>query len=201
MLVRDAIGKAVLSAASSVAVSAAVKLEFFAAINASARSAVLQMHGVGGEIVDAHPGALVGVGDRAAVLQSPLSGGADGAVDTARARRRGRDDAGAILLERRRNLHHHRDVELARAIVGVGEVLGARDLAFAQGVGAGRCRCSGQRASRSRPSRVDVDERAVVVVDREPAQFRGRRGRRVGDGQAPRRGDRTCRGPRSGGRR
>ena len=110
-------------------------------------------------------------------------------------RRRGRDDTGAFLLERCRNLHHHRDVELARAIIGVGPTLGARSSLRP------RCRrrshrCWGQRRPVATLHVIDVDERAVVVVDREPAQFRGRQGRRVGDARR-RRGGRTCRDPRS----
>ncbi len=58
--------------------------------------AVLQIDGVGREIVNAGAGALVGVGDRAAVLQAPFAGAADRAVDAARAGRRRRDDAGGF---------------------------------------------------------------------------------------------------------
>jgi hypothetical protein len=75
-------------------VSVAVKLEFLRRLPHRA-NAVLQMHSVGGEIVDAHPGAFVGVGDRAAVLQSPLSGRSDGTVDAARA-----DDAAVTIQGR-----------------------------------------------------------------------------------------------------
>src|SRR5690606_36302985 len=96
--------------------------------------AAYQIHGVGLQVVHAHAGALVGVGDGAAALEAPLARGRDRPVDAARAGGGGGDDAGVGRVERGRYVHHQGDVLLAGAVVGVGEVLVPGDSAFAQGV-------------------------------------------------------------------
>src|SRR5438477_84487 len=70
---------------------------------------------------DAHPAALVGVGDGAAVLEAPVSRCGDGAVYPARSRRRAGHDARFVLIEARGHLHHHGDVDATGAVVVVGE--------------------------------------------------------------------------------
>ena len=88
----------------------------------------------------------------------------------------------ARLVERGRDLHHQRHVLLAGAVVVVREVFGAGDLAFAQRVAAADVDVRPvERAVAALGA--DVEDRAVVVEDREPPQLggggRGRvRGRR-----------------------
>ena len=143
-----------------------------------AAHAVLQVHGVGRKIVRSHPRALVGVGDRASALQAPLASRADRTVNAARARGRRRHDARPALAERCGDLHHQRDVQLPAAVVRIGDVLGAGDLAFAQRVGAGQVDVrTVQRAEA--PLGIHVEQGAIVVVDREPSQLRRRRRDRV----------------------
>src|SRR5207253_1478642 len=97
---------------------------------------VQDVHRVRREIVDAHPAALVGICHRATVLEPPLARGGDLAVDASRAGRGGGDDARAVRVEARRDLHHHGRVHLPCAVVVEGERILARDLAFAKGVAA-----------------------------------------------------------------
>jgi hypothetical protein len=73
------------------------------------------------------------------------------------------------------DLHHERHVLAPGAVVRIGDVLLAGDLAFARGDDAvGVHVRSVERAVAA--VRGDVHERAVVVVDRDPAKLR--RGRR-----------------------
>src|ERR1700682_6459259 len=56
--------------------------------------------GVPLKIMETGAGSLVGIGDDAAMLQAPLAGRADRAIDTARAARRGSDHAWIVRVER-----------------------------------------------------------------------------------------------------
>ncbi|GAA0807917.1 hypothetical protein GCM10009078_48510 [Cupriavidus gilardii] len=146
---------------------------------AAGAGAVDQRDGVVGEILRRGAGALVGIGHRAAALQPPFAG-RDAAVDAARAGRRGGDQARPRGIEAGRDLHHHRDVLPAAAVVGVGQILDAGDLALAAGDIALRIDIgSVQRAVAAR--RADIDQRLVVAPDRIAAQLGA--GRRVGIGR------------------
>ena len=147
---------------------------------------VLQGHRVRGQVVHVRPGALVGVGHRAAALEAPLARGADRAVDAPRARRRGGDDARPVPVPGRGDLHHERDVATgagwpasAGPRIGEGQVLGARDLPLAEGVVARRVDVGPEQGAVAALG-IDVDQRGVVAEDREPAQLGGRGRHRVG---------------------
>ena len=149
-----------------------------------------QVHGVGLQIVRAGAGALVGIGDGAAALEAPLAGGRDRPVDAARTGRGRGNDAGIRRDERVRDLHHHGDVALATAALLVGDVFVAGDLSFACRDGAVRRHVrSVERAVAA--ARRRVDQRAIVVVDREPAQFLRSRIQRVDESRR----QRDCRVP------
>ena len=140
--------------------------------------AVDQRHGVVLQVVRGSACALVGVRHGAAALQGPFAGGNAG-VDAARTRGRGRDDARVLCIEAGGHLHHERDISLAGAVVGIGDVFGAWHLAFAGGDVAGRVHVravQGAKAARGG----HVEHGAVVGVDRGAAQLGGRRSQGVG---------------------
>src|SRR5207253_4323490 len=90
------------------------------------------------------------------------------------------DDAWILGIDRSGNLRHQSHVLRAGTVVGVGDVLGARDLA----VGGGHVAIDVdvrpvERAVTS--VRIDIDQGAVVVVDRKPPQLGRRWIRRIGD--------------------
>ncbi len=146
---------------------------------AAGAGAVDQRDGVVGEIVRRGAGTLVGIGHRAAALQAPFAG-RDTAVDAARAGRRGGDQARPRGIEAGRDLHHHRNVLPAAAVVGIGQILDAGDLALAAGDVALRVDVGPvQRAVAARGA--DIDQRLVVAPDRVAAQLGA--GRRVGIGR------------------
>jgi hypothetical protein len=134
------------------------------------------VHRVAGEVVEAGAGALVGVGHRAAALQAPLARSADRAVDAARARRAGGDDAGVLRIEPLGQLHHQ------RGAVEQGQVLVAGDLAFAQRVLAREVDVRAVEDAVA-AGRAHVGERAVVGVDRAAAQLGQRRALGVAHGR------------------
>ena len=139
--------------------------------------------GVGCEIVYADASAFVGIRDDAAVFEAPLTRCADRAVDAAGAARCGCDDARILGIERGGNLRHQSHVLRAGAVVGVGDVLGACDLALggervAVDVDVGPV----ERAVTS--AGIDIDQRSVVVVDREPAQLGRSRIHRIGNSRS-----------------
>ena len=91
--------------------------------------AVDQTDAIGREIVQSITGAFVGISDSAAVFEPPFARCADSPVDAPRAGRWGRDDAGASQIESAGYLNHQGDVFSPAAVIGVGEVFAARDLA------------------------------------------------------------------------
>ena len=116
----------------------------------------------------ADAGAFVSIRDDAAVFEAPLTRCADRAVDAAGAARCGCDDARILGIEPSGNLRHQSNVLRAGAVVGVGDVLDAGDLALGGGhVAIGVDVGPVERAVA--PIGIDVDQRAVVVVDGEPA--------------------------------
>ena len=136
--------------------------------------AVLQIDAVVFKHIQARAGTLVRIRHGAALLQAPLAGAADGAIDAARAARRARDDAGTVRVEAGRHLHHQGDILLARAIIGIGDVFAARHQALA------RAHVSGRIHVRSVQGAIaavggNVEHGAVVGVDRIAAQFERRR--------------------------
>ncbi|MNK93622.1 hypothetical protein D3C87_1137930 [compost metagenome] len=136
--------------------------------------AVDQRHGVRVEVVRRRAGALVGVGHGTATLEAPFAD-RNPAVDAARARRGGRDQARIGGVEIGRDLRHDRHVLLAGAIVGKGDVLGTGHLALAgRDVALGIHVRPVQRAVATQ--RVGIDDGAVVIEDGDAAQL-GRRGR------------------------
>ena len=136
--------------------------------------AVLQVDAVVLEHVQARTGTLVRIRDGAALFQAPFAGTADGAVDSARAARRARDDAGAVRVEAGRHLHHQGDVLLARAIVRIGDVFAARHQALPRADIAG---CIHVGAVQGAIAAVggDVEHGAVIGVDGVAAQLGRRR--------------------------
>ncbi len=126
-------------------------------------------------------GALVGVGDRAALRQAPGAGHRDGAVDAARTRRGGDHHAAPLQIETIGHLHQYAMRLLRagqcrqRAVLASGHRGGAAvDLAVTAGGG-------------------QIGDAAPVVPECAPAQFRrgrmggvgeGRRGHRLQAGQA-----------------
>ena len=152
--------------------------------------AVLQGDGVRSQVVRAGAGALVGISNGALALQAPFASG-NRAINAARARRGGSDDAGVVDVEAVRNLHEQHDVLLPCAVVGVSHVFGAGDHAGAlRDVAAGIDVRAIERAVAALGRR--VDQRSVVGVDRQAAQLgcRGRRG--VGDGRRGGRSQAAC---------
>ena len=74
------------------------------------------------------------------------------------------------IVERRGHLHHQRHVELGRAVVRVGHVLGACDLAFAEGVVAVDVDVRPVEGAKAALG-VYLDQDAVIVVEGQPAQL------------------------------
>ena len=134
------------------------------------------------QIVRAGARALVRVGDRASVIEAPLAGRGDGAIDPARAGGGGGDDAGRFRVEAVRHLHHHSDVFSARAVVGKGDELGAGNQALAQGVFALRVDVRAVEHAVA-AARGEVHQRPIVVVDGQRAELGDRRVLRVGEGR------------------
>ena len=131
--------------------------------------------GVALKVVGAGAGALVGVGDRASPFEAPLARRADGSVHAARSRGGCRDDAGPGRIEGVRDLHHEGNVLIAVPAAGEGEILCAEDPALRVGGGRGDQRPVEPAVAAAIG---DVDQGAVVVVDRQGAKlFRRRRGR------------------------
>ena len=132
-----------------------------------------QVHCVVLQIMCAGAGAFVRVGDGAAVLKAPFPGGRDRAVDAARAGRRRRDDATRRRHEAVRYLNHHGDAIAPVPAPLEGDVFVARDQALAR---CHRAVCHHVRAIKRAvaTTRRRIDQGAVIVVDREPAQFLGR---------------------------
>ncbi len=125
-------------------------------------------------------GALVGVGDRAAVLEAPFAGGRDRAVDAARAGGGRRDDAAVRRIVAVRDLHHHGHARApAMASPLEGDVFVAGDQAFARGHGAVRRDVRPVQHAVA-AARRRIDQGAVVVIDREPPQFLGGGVERIG---------------------
>jgi hypothetical protein len=171
-------GVAALKAARWPSEIGAMKLASSPAVGALAAQ---QVDGVVLQIVRAGAGALVGVGDGAAVLQPPFAGGGDRAVDPARARGGRGHDAGVQGIEVVRHLDHAGDA--LAPVLGplVGDVFKTCDLALV--VRDGPVRLDVRPVERAvAAARRRVDQGAVVVVDREPAQLLHGRLGRVGDG-------------------
>ena len=138
------------------------------------------------EVVDAHSAALVRVGHRASVLESPLPGGGDRAVHAPGSRRGRRHDAGIVPIEARGDLHHQGRVDAPAPVVVVGEPLFTGDHALRRRrVPAGVDVRTVQRAVTSGDG--DVHQRAVVRVDRPGPQLG--RGRWIRQGRRPGRRD------------
>ncbi len=135
--------------------------------------AVDQRHRVVLQVVRRRARPLVVERHGAALLEAPL-GGRDGAVDAARARRRGRQDARRGGIEAGRDLDDQRHAPPSRAVVAEGRVLGAADVAVA---GERRAVVAHLRAVEHAEAarRGGVDERAVAGVDRQAPQLRRRR--------------------------
>ena len=149
-------------------------------------SPVHQVHGIPGHVVHAHSASLVRVRHRAAVLESPFACRGDRAVDAPGTRRRAGDDARVVHVEAGRDLHHHRGVHLARALVVVRDRFLAGDLPFAQGIAALRIDVGAvEHAVATRGGR--VHQRAVVLVDGQPAQLRGGGAGRIREARGRRR--------------
>ena len=158
-----------------------------AGVGGGVTDAVDLIDGVVPQVMDAHPAALVGVGDGAAVLEAPVSRCGDAAVYPARSRRRAGHDARFVLIEARGHLHHHGDVDATGAVVVVGKPFFTGDPA---------------RVERGIPVHVDVravqggvaavedgiHERAVVHVDRSSPQLRCRGIRRIDESRRRRSG-------------
>src|SRR5262245_66689057 len=68
--------------------------------------------------MSAGAGTLVGIGYGAAMLEAPLAGGGDRAVDAARARRGCRHDTTVTRVEAVGHLHHHGYASLPAAFIG-----------------------------------------------------------------------------------
>src|SRR5262249_53798033 len=97
-----------------------------------------QIHGVVLQVIVAGAGALGGIGDGEAVLETPLTGRRNGTIDTARAGRRCGNDATVRRIKSVRYLHHHGDVGAPIAGFLEDEVFVARNEPFAAGDGAVR---------------------------------------------------------------
>ena len=141
-------------------------------------NAVHQVYGVGLQIVETDAAALVAVRNCTALLQPPVAGGADRAIDTARAGRGCRHDAGIVFVEAGRNLDHQRDIAVIASFVREGDVLVARDLAVAQRCNAIVVDVRPEQRAVTAVGR-DIDQRTVVRMDRVAAQFRRSRVCRV----------------------
>ena len=89
-----------------------------------------QVDGVVLQVVRPGAGALVGVGDRAAVLEAPFAGGRDGAIDAARAGRWRGNDAAIGRVEAVRYLHHHGHMAATLVLLLEGEIFVARNKPF-----------------------------------------------------------------------
>ena len=137
-----------------------------------------QVDGILRQVVSPGAGALVGIGDGAAALQSPFAGSADGAVDAARARGSARHDARLFGAEGERHLDHHRDV-VGSAAVAEREELVAEDQFVDRVARLQRHAGAIKTAVAAGGGRVDQGPR--VVVDRDRAQLLG--GRRQGIGR------------------
>ena len=140
-----------------------------------------QVDGIVLQIVRTRAGALVGVGDRAAVLEAPFAGGGDGAIDPARAGRGRGDNAAVGRVEAVRYLHHHGDTGAAVVLLFEGEIFVARDQPFVRR----RIQRSavgldvGSVENRVPALRRYIDESAVIIVDRQATQLLRRRMERI----------------------
>lgn len=87
--------------------------------------AAAAVNGVAPEVMGADAGALVGVDDSAAPLQAPLADCTDRAVDPARPRRGGGDEAGIGRVEAPGHLQEQGDhlAETVHRARGIGQVL------------------------------------------------------------------------------
>ena len=81
---------------------------------------------------------LVGVDDRAAVAEAPVAEVDDVAEQARRAVHRDRDQATTVARQVLRDLEQHRDILFALAVVGVGQVFLAGDLALSRNLLTGR---------------------------------------------------------------
>ena len=148
---------------------------------AGGAGAIDLVHGVIGQVVNAH--ALAGIGQRhgAALLQAPLACGADGAIHAARAGRSAQHHARVGRVEAVGHLHGNHGALAARAIVEHGHIFTAWNQAFTRRHGASGRHVGAVQAAIA-ASGGAVQNAAVVGVQRVAAQL-GRRGvGRVGIG-------------------
>ena len=139
-----------------------------------------QVDGIVLQVVRAVARPLVGVGHGAAVPETPLAGGADGAVDAARARGGRGHDAGRSRVEAVGHLDHEGHVLAAPRPAGVGQAFEPGDPAFGPGVIALGVDVGAEEGAVAAAG-IDRHQGPVVVEDRQRPQLRRRR--RVGQGR------------------
>ena len=139
-----------------------------------------QGHRVCHQIVRSATSAFVGVSHRTTALQAPFAGG-NATIHAARTGGCGGHDARAGCVEVAGHLHHQGHVLATRAIVRVGQVLGAGNLA----VSAKLCASLGHRGAIQAAEATcggRVHDGAVVGVDGPAAQFGHRGAQRISIG-------------------
>ena len=121
---------------------------------------------VGGQVMGASAGTLIGVDNGTSLFQSPFAGRTYGAIDATGAGRRRRHHAGAIGIKAIRHLDHDRHQHIGTRNRHVGDVFVALNEPFTADAHLGAKEGAIPSAGRG------IHQCTVVVIDRQPAEFR-----------------------------